>query len=410
MMKLNDFYRYQLAEVMLNTGIRTIGFLFAWLMLTTFHQPQHLGVFIGISWACQVLALLLFSWVCNQSTFIIYSKKLLLPFCFICFLFFLTLFFVYNYFIFGIVFIVSSVFTILLNPLGTSLTNDLYDGEDKSNGFKLRGFVNSINTIISPAISGFIIHYFNTQKIIVFCILLSLLSGFLFYFIKNIKLQENLGKKSKNTLKILLKNPIEKLMVCVSLLANFIITPIISYIIPYNISNKFNLSAFYIGISEAFFGIGMIIGSVYFLKLFNKKLGSHHSLVLSIFLVMIGILFSVTDNFYIFCFSLMTIGVGVVMFNINSTHIRCTATPKNIRTSFEFVFLACCIVFIPIGVLLTTWVLNNGALVYFYGIICLIMLVLSLMIFKNTDIVHIHQLTDDKLDGYYQVLYPKIYP
>lgn len=408
-MKHRDFYVYQVAETVLNTSIRTVGFLFAWLMLTVFKNPQHLGVFIGISWACQVLALLLFSWVCSQPKFTIHSKKILLYFCVICLLSFLPLLFIHNYLIFGIFFVVISIFTILLNPLGTSLTNDLYDDKNKSNGFKVRGFVNSINTILSPAISGFIIHYFSTQQIILFCIIFSFISSLLFCGIKDIKLQENLEKKSKNTFKILLKNPIERLMVLVSLLANFIITPMIAYIIPYNIANKFKLPAFYIGISEGCFGLGMILGSVYFLKLLNKKIGNHKSLIFSIVLVAIGILLSILDNFYGFCVALMMIGVGVVMFNINSTHIRCTATPKGMRASFEFIFLACCIVFIPIGVFLTTWVLDNGFLIYFYGMIACVLLMLSIMIDKNLDVIHIYKVDNYKLEGYYKTYYPKIY-
>lgn len=57
-------------------------------------------------------------------------------------------------------FIATSICSIVLNPLGTSLTNELYQDIDKSSAFKVRGFVNSINTIFSPAISGFIIYYF----------------------------------------------------------------------------------------------------------------------------------------------------------------------------------------------------------------------------------------------------------
>ncbi|MCL1623069.1 MFS transporter [Moraxella sp. Tifton1] len=408
-MKHRDFYVYQVAETVLNTSIRTIGFLFAWLMLTVFNNPQHLGVFIGISWVCQVLGLLLFSWLCSQQTFVVYSKKILLLFCFFCLFSFLVLSFIQNYFIFGIVFIISSIFTIVLNPLGTSLTNDLYDDKDKANGFKIRGFVNSINTILSPAISGFVIHYFDTNQIIIFCIIFSLISGFLFYGIKSIILQKSLEKKSKNGFKILLKNPIERTMVFVSLIANFIITPIIAYVIPYNIANKFKLSAFYVGISESFFGVGMIFGSAYFLKILNKKIGNHNNIICSIILVAVGILLSILDNFYIFCAALMMIGIGVVMFNINSTHIRCTATPKNIRSSLEFIFLACCITFIPIGVFLTTWILHHGFLGYFYGLICFILLLLSFIIYNNKDITHIYQIDDDNLEDYYAILYPNIY-
>ncbi|MDO4441548.1 MAG: MFS transporter [Moraxella sp.] len=408
-MKHKDFYLYQFAETLLNTSIRTIGFLFAWLMLTVFHHSEHLGAFIGISWACQVLALLLFSWVFHQSAATIHRKKLLLSFCFICLVSFLALSFVHHYFIFGVVFVVSSIVSILLNPLGTSLTNDLYDDKDKSHGFKVRGFVNSINTVLSPAIAGFIIHYFKTQQIIAGCIFLSLVSGCLFYGIKNISPQDHTEHQATNALKILSAHPVERIMVLISLLANFIITPIIAYIIPHKIAHQFNLPAFYIGIAESSFGIGMIIGSAYFLKIVNKTLGSHKAVAFSILLVAIGILLSIMNNFYGFCMALMMIGVGVVMFNINSTHIRCSATPKHIRASFEFVFLACCIAFIPIGVLLTTWVLNHELLGYFYGVICLILLILSWAIFKNTTIAHLYQISDDKLDGYYKNLYPKLY-
>lgn len=124
---------------------------------------------------------------------------------------------------------------------------------------------------------------------------------------------------------------------------------------------------------------------------------------------MVGILLSILDNFYGFCVALMMIGVGVAMFNINSTHIRCMANPKDIRASFEFIFLACCILFTPIGVILTTWLLNNGFLTYFYGMIACVLLMLSVVIDKNLDVIHIYKVDNGKLEGYYKTYYPKIY-
>lgn len=47
-MKHRDFYVYQVAETVLNTSIRTVGFLFAWLMLTVFKNPQHLGFLLEL--------------------------------------------------------------------------------------------------------------------------------------------------------------------------------------------------------------------------------------------------------------------------------------------------------------------------------------------------------------------------
>ena len=92
-------------------------------------------------------------------------------------------------------------------------------------------------------------------------------------------------------------------------------------------------------------------------------------MVCSIVLVAIGILLSLLDGFYLFCMALIMMGVGVVMFNINSTHIRCTATPKDIRASFEFIFWRVVLCLFPLVFFLTTWVLNNGFLIYFYGVI-----------------------------------------
>lgn len=164
-----------------------------------------------------------------------------------------------------------------------------------------------------------------------------------------------------------------------------------------------------LGLLKSFFGIGMIVGSTYLIKKLNKKLGSHKTLVLSIVLVALGILLSALDNFYAFCAALIMMGIGVVMFNINSTHVRCTATPKIMRSSFEFIFLACCIVFIPVGVFLVTWVLNGGYLGYFYVLIFLALLALSFIILKNRDIAHVYQVNDDKLDGFYGSFYPSVY-
>lgn len=409
-MKHKDFYLYQLSETILNISIKTVGILFAWLMLTSFNLPQSLGIFIGISWIFQVIILLLFSWIYQQSNIKIDNKKILILFCIICLLSFSLIIFNKNYLIFGIVFIVISICSIVLNPLGTSLTNELYQDIDKSTAFKVRGFVNSINTILSPAISGFVIYYFATETIIISCIVLSLISAFLFYSIK-ISDENNNDKdqQKKNSLKILLFNPVERLMAIASAVCNFVITPIIAYIIPYRVAHQFKLSAFYVGVSESFFGLGMIMGSVFLIKLLNNKIGKYYTLILSILLVAFGILLSIIQNFYIFCLSLMLMGIGVVLFNINSTHIRCTATPNNIRKSFEFVFLSFCVIFIPVGLWIATWALDKGYLDYLYLASTILIILLSARILFSKDIKKIYQLNDEGLMEYYAKRYKALY-
>ncbi|UNU72844.1 hypothetical protein LU293_07025 [Moraxella nasovis] len=103
-----DFYLYQLSETLLNTTIKTIGIVFAWLMINTLHLSQPLGVFISISWACQVVFLLLFSYLSSKRH--LNHKKLLLVFCGLSSLGLAVLFRHDNHLIFGIIFIITSIF------------------------------------------------------------------------------------------------------------------------------------------------------------------------------------------------------------------------------------------------------------------------------------------------------------
>lgn len=198
-------------------------------------------------------------------------------------------------------------------------------------------------------------------------------------------------------------------MAVISAVCNFVITPIIAYIIPYKIAYQFKLSAFFVGISEKVFGFGMIVGSMFLNNIINDKIGKHYTLAFSILLVAFGIIISSTQNFYIFCASLMMMGVGVVIFNINSTHIRCTATSNNVRKSFEFVFLSFCIVFIPVGVWITTWVLGKEYLSYLYLISAIVVVLLSTKVLFSQDVKKICQLDDGSLVEYCARQYKNLY-
>ncbi|SIR79673.1 hypothetical protein SAMN02745664_102141 [Moraxella cuniculi DSM 21768] len=90
-MRLDFFYRYQAAELLLTTSIRTIGILFAWVMIDGLGLVQDLGEFIALSWLCQVLSLLIFGKISSRLQFD--NKHLLLLFCFLTVVGLLALFY-----------------------------------------------------------------------------------------------------------------------------------------------------------------------------------------------------------------------------------------------------------------------------------------------------------------------------
>lgn len=311
----------------------------------------------------------------------------------------------------GIIYIATSLLSIAIQPIGSGIVPELYDGKDSERAFRIRGFVNSINTILGAAISGFVISAFSpgqTIRILIIAIAIS----FLAFLIT--KTNEATIKKSKITsaaaINALMKNKVERVMVIVSAISNFILTPTLMYITPILIIEKYNYSALQVGISEAMFGIGMFLGSALFCKQLNTMFGVRLTTISSIISVGFSlslILFS--DNIYALFLGLLFAGAGVVIYNINTTKIRCSATPAELRSSFESIFLAVCILPIPAGVAIATLMVNSGNLELSLALFSILIFASSLAVWLSKDFILMTQLNDNDLDSHYTKLYPKAY-
>lgn len=397
-MKHSYFYYYQMGDILFNIAIKTIGILFAWLMINDFSLINQLGWFIAISWLSQVMTLLLF----NKITQFICIKHLLIgtTISSIALLSILP-FYLHSAIMVGIVFIILSLFAIILQPIGTSLVPNLYQEQDLSFAFKIRGFITSVNIILSPILSGIVIYYLSYKNIIWLCVLLSLISFVLFALI-HYKPIKNTKTTNKNLLTYLLRHPIERLTVGVSALANMSITPIIAYILPYKVSKIFHLEALYIGIGEGLFGLGMLITSVLLIRPLNHALGIYNSTIISVIIVSFGILVSIiSPYFYGLCLGMFMIGMGVVIFNINSTNIRATATPESMRLGFESCFLMVCVIGIPIGIVLTTLALSYQLLIVLYTLFSLGLCGFGWAMKRSLIMKQLYLLPSDKLANRY---------
>lgn len=409
-MKHSNFYRYQIADVLFNTSIKTIGILFTWIMLNDLCREVSLGYFIATSWFFQVLVLLLFSFVKNTPD----EKKTI----FFCTLMSLVSVVIVNvlelsYFLLGLIFVVTSVCTILFQPMGSSIISKIYEDNDTSHAFRIRGFVSSMNTIMAPAISGLIITQFSYDVILQLILAMVLFTMILFSTVKDLTTtatHDESESSNINMFKVLMHHPVERLMVTMSALANFIVMPLIAYVIPYKIVQVLSFSAIEVGLSEAMFGLGMIIGSAVINKSLNKHLGKHRVTYLSVLLMSCSIVVTTLSNtLYPIYLGMFLCGLGVVIFNINTTTIRCSATPKILRAPFESSFLAICIIFIPIGVMITTYAIKYDVLVYLYLAISFLIAVFSVLIKRKKDFEKLCALSADDLEECYPSHYPSLY-
>lgn len=408
-MKWYYFYLYQIADVIFTASSRAIAILFAWQMIQYYQLKVQLGWFMTAPWIGQVLLLL------TMGKFADRVKKKQIPiFCSALTLFCLGILLFpssIEAYQLGIIYLICTLLCIAIQPIGSSIIPSLYMGNDLEHAFKIRGFINSINIVFGAALSGFIIQSFLFKQTITILTFSTALSLILFALIKTTDLvQPTVNHHNRSALKSLLNNKVERVLVLVAALANFVLTPILMYITPILVIEKYHYSAQELGIAEAIFGIGMIFGSLFLCQKLNHCFNVRITTVLSIITVAIGILMiSVIQYIGALFLGLLITGTGAAIYNINTTKIRCSATPEYIRNSFESIFLAVCILPIPAGIAITTFMIESAAITQILMLFVLLILLSAVAVWMSKDFKQLCALENEALVDYYPKLYPRAY-
>ncbi|OTA20989.1 TetA [Xenorhabdus beddingii] len=406
-----SFFLYQMSDILFTSSTRAFAMLFSWWMIEVLNLDFQLGWFIFSSWLLQVLFLVFMSNLGDR-----FNKKTILFFCIIptSLLLILANFIDTRLYLpLGIISIFASISAILIQPIGTSILPEISDENKLESAFKYRGVVNSVNIILGPAISGIVIHYLKIDGALLFISLMSLSSIIGFYFIKNQKKEKPLQQHTGNigSIKIITKNPTETRLVIVSSFFNFTTVPLVTYITPLIIINEFKLSALQVGIAEATFGVGMMIGSVIIINYLNKLLCKAHSAFIAAFTISVCIAgISTATSLIGLCSYMLISGIGLVIYNINTTSIRCLATPESYRNTMESKFLAICIVSIPLGMISATYIVESYDIRILLLAFSASMGLMSFLVLFSPKYVEISKMSEAQLNGYYGKLYPDAYP
>ncbi len=196
-MKHKYFYLYQSADIIFTSSCRAIGMLLAWVMIQHYQLKVELGWFISTSWILQVLTLISMGFFSDR------IKKIKVPiFCsaasFLC-LAIMELSTTAKPFQLGIIYIATSLFSIAIQPIGSSIIPNIYKGKNIERAFRVRGFVNSINTILGAAISGFVISVFSVEQTIRILMVSIGISFFAFLITKTTDIAIENAKKIKTS-------------------------------------------------------------------------------------------------------------------------------------------------------------------------------------------------------------------
>ncbi|MBD2825973.1 MFS transporter [Xenorhabdus szentirmaii] len=405
-----SFFLYQLSDILFTSSTRAFGMLFSWWMIEVLNLEFQLGWFIFSSWLFQFLFLVFMSDFGDR-----FNKKNVVLFCItpIALLFILSNFIDKNLYIpLGIIYIFASISAILIQPIGTSILPEISNKNKLESSFKYRGIVNSVNIILGPAISGIVIHYLNINGALIFISSMAILSILGFCRVSNKQKEKSSQqyKSSTGSIKIITKNPTEASLVIVSSFFNFTVVPLVTYITPLIIINEFKLSALQVGIAEATFGIGMMIGSIIIIKPMNKIFCKAHSAFIAAFTIAACITgISVAGSLTELCGYMLISGIGAVIYNINTTSIRCLATPESYRNTMESKFLAICIISIPLGMISATYMIESYDIRMLLIVFSALMGLISFFVLFAPKYVEISKMSESQLDGYYEKIYPEAY-
>nr|WP_255398520.1 MFS transporter [Xenorhabdus sp. KJ12.1] len=405
-----SFYLYQISDILFTSSTRAFGMLFSWWMIEILKLELKLGWFIFFCWLFQILFLIKFGEIGDKI-----NKRSVVLYCTIpsFILFVISNLLDSNFYLsLGLIYIATSVATAIIQPIGISIIPEIMDNKKLDKAFKYRGLVNSINTMLGPAISGLIIHYFNIDGSLIFIAVMSLLPLIGFYFIKtnSEKKPEEAEHRGQKSIRIITKNSTEIRLSFVAAFFNFAITPLIMYILPIIILNQFKLSALHVGIAEATFGIGMMLGSLVIINQINKIFCKAHTAfiaALTMALCIAGI--SHADSFTELCCYMLICGIGLVIYNINTTSIRCLATPENYRNSMESKFTAICMASIPLGMLTATYIIESYDIKILLLGFSFFMALISLLILSSPKYIEISKMSESQLNGYYEKIYPEAF-
>lgn len=325
----------------------------------------------------------------------------------------------FNIYIITTLLILISVLVCFREPTIIGTIPDLVHKECVSDAISRRSQINSIYIFLGPLIAAFMTSYFGVKTTLLLALIFSILSSLFYlaviFFEKDNPVNlprpngENLEwfKKTKSGFVAIINVKSELYIAIFAAIVNFNMYPFFSIIIPYWINQVLKLPASYLGLFEGAFGLGLIAGSGYFVKLLNEVFGRFYTILTGFMLLGFSIILIVSVHYYYaaLCFAFLC-GVAFMLININLNTLRISATPPTFRVRMSAIASFLSRIFNPIGVFFAGLAITHfGVQVVVVISGGLIVMIVPFLIFSQ-NVRNALLLSHKDMDGYYERKYP----
>lgn len=326
---------------------------------------------------------------------------------------------IFNIYMLTVLLILTSVFVCLRDPTIVGTIPDLVVKKEVSNAITRRSQINSIYIFLGPMIAAFMTSYLGITTTLLTALFFSILSSVFYSLLINLKKNNLLNtqdsireefewlKKTKSGFIAIIKVKSELYISVIASIVNFNMYPFFSIIIPYWINQVLELPVSYLGLFEGAFGLGLISGSSYFIKISNEYFGRFYTVIIGFLLLGLSIIFIITVSYhYLILFFAFSCGVAFMLININMNTLRVSATPHTFRVRMSAIASFLSRAFNPIGVFLSglgITYLGVQNVVITSGVV--IIMVVPFIVFSS-NVRSALLLSDQEMDGFYEKKYP----
>ncbi|MEZ8013521.1 MFS transporter [Vibrio sp. FF59] len=409
-----NYYLYIFSHLASIVAFRSTTVAIIWALVQSFGQSENIGFLVAIMWITNIFFLPISGFLLD-----IYSKKtIILVSIFGSLVASILLSYNYESLISCIIFVsILSAFNSAISAAPNSIIPLLIEKEGLTKAIGLSSTLNSLQVIIGVVIGGGVIYAIGVEISLYVTTALYLTSLILILLMSFPKKSTDFGGAHNKALQLTqgfrsIKNLKPEVIFCLSaMVGNFILTPLVSIIIPIYVLRELNNNVGYVVLFESAIAIGMILGGTISIKattIFNR----YHQVLFGGCLIGLGVFaFATFEEAYIKVFSLFCSGMGLTIKGIPFSSLRGHAVPHEYKARIESAIFMLCILSIPIGSLTFSYILDNtqldiNNLVRVMG--GLIILSLTFIIFSKESVQALQQ-NDDTLEHYYTQHYPKAF-
>ncbi|TDR78382.1 MFS transporter [Paludibacterium purpuratum] len=413
-------WHFQFSFFILTVGGRCTQLAVAWWALAATHSATVFSYMVACAIAAEVLAKPLLGWVGDR-----HDKIRVLLICNVVNVigaFALWLLAAIGWFqpvLVGALMVVGSLAVGLRDPLQSSIIPALVDKERVALAFRSKSIMSSLALLIGPGLAGALVSIWGVGTALALEVAAATIAAALAW--KLLAIPQRFANRSSvphmgwlsmivSGFKTVYRVRTEFFLALLAMVVNFALYPFFSILVPLFVKNSLSMPAWYVGVLDASFGLGILFGSYLGIGWLSKWLPRDASIALG-FALLGGNLF-VTGRLlppWLIPAAFAAGGMGLMLINVHAATVRTLATPASHRNRMAatvafFSSAASPVGSMTIGMLLGSFSLS-GIMMVLGGMVC----VLAMTVFFIPYFKQVMWMPDDRLDGVYAEIYPNAF-